>query len=110
MMSIDSFRFLQNKKITSSKETLPKTVNIILSVIHLADHKQEYKTIHSLEEMESIFLNQNFLFEINEKKYKLSYNQMNSEVVLQKNNTNKIISTFNNTTHIEHIFSVFGKL
>lgn len=110
MMPIDSFRFLQNKKNTGSKDTLPKTVNIILSVIHLADDKQEYKTVHSLQEVETIFLNQNILFEINKKKYKLSYNQITSEVVLQKKSTNKVISTFNNTTHVEQIFSVFGNL
>lgn len=90
---------------------MTRRINIIFSLVNLAEKKQLYKPIDTLDEANEIFKNKNIDFYIGKKKYAMTYNNIKEEIELKESSkTDILIFTFNYATSFEKIFMVFGNL
>lgn len=90
---------------------MTKRINIIFSILNMSEKKQLYKPISTLDEANDIFKNKNIDFNIDGKKYAMTYDNTKEEIELkEKTETNNLITIFNYSTSFEQIFMVFGKL
>lgn len=90
---------------------MQNNINVILSLVNMSEKKQQYKTLKNLAEINELFKNKPITFKIADKNYMLIYNPANYELqVKTQTPISSLIATFNETSSLEQILQIFGKL